>query len=150
MSIIRSIVVVLILMLSSQALRAQQAQGSMALGIRLSTPQATVNNAVSFRYFIRDQSALEALVGFDPWSVGLLYEKFLPTRVPGLEWYFGGGAYGAFTGSDVLGAMGIIGLDYTLPSVPINMSVDWKPELNLVNNVHFQGSALALSVRFVF
>jgi hypothetical protein len=97
-----------------------------------------------------DVSAVEALVGFDPWSVAGIYERFFPTKVPGLAWYAGGGAYVAFLGDNAFGATGIIGLDYTLPSLPINMSVDWKPELNLVNNVNFQASALALSVRFVF
>jgi outer membrane protein W len=129
---------------------AQTGAGTKSLGIRISTPQATVNNAVTFRYFFSDAAAVEALVGVDPWSVAGLYERFFPTNVTGLSWYAGGGAYVAFRGDNAFGAAGIIGLDYTLPSVPINMSVDWKPELNLVNNVNFEASALALSVRFVF
>jgi hypothetical protein len=80
----------------------------------------------------------------------LLYEKIYPLGTPGLQWFFGGGAYVAFKGDNVVGAMGIVGLDYTLQSVPINLSLDWKPELNLINNVNFQASAVALSVRFVF
>jgi hypothetical protein len=124
--------------------------GRMALGIRISTVQATVNNAASFRYFFNDRTAGEALLGFDPWSVGGLYERFFPLGVQGLQWFAGGGAYAAFKGDNVIGAMGVIGLDYTFPSVPINLSVDWKPELNLVNNVNFQASAVGLSVRFLF
>jgi hypothetical protein len=122
----------------------------MDLGIRISTVQATVNNAVSFRYFFNDRTAGEALLGFDPWSVGGLYERFFPMGVQGLQWFAGGGAYVAFKGDNVIGAMGVIGIDYTFPSFPINLSVDWKPELNLINNVNFQASALALGVRFVF
>ena len=141
---------VIALICMSAAAQAQTGAGSMGLGIRISTPQATVNNAVSFRYFLHDAAAVEALVGFDPWSITGLYERFFPMNVPGLSWYAGGGAYVAFRGNNVFGATGIIGLDYTLPSLPINMSVDWKPELNLVNNVNFQASALALSIRFVF
>jgi hypothetical protein len=123
---------------------------SNALGIRLSTAQATINQSVSYRRYLNENTAIEGLLSFDPIAIGLLYEKIYPLGAPGLQWFFGGGAYVAFKGNNVIGAMGIIGLDYTLPSVPINLSLDWKPELNLVNNVNFQASAVALSVRFVF
>jgi hypothetical protein len=131
----------------------QEVQGqeySNALGIRLSTPQATINQSVSYRRYLNDNTALEGLLCFDPFGLGLLYEKIYPLGTPGLGWFFGGGAYVAFKGDNVVGAMGIVGLDYTIPSVPINLSVDWKPELNIINNVNFQASAIALSVRFVF
>jgi hypothetical protein len=150
MNAYRLFLAVILLSVSTHETQAQAGRGSMQLGIRISTPQATVNNAVSFRYFVSDVAALEALVGFDPWSVAGVYERFFPTKVSGLQWFAGGGGYVAFRGNNVFGATGITGLDYTLPSLPINMSVDWKPELNLVNNVNFQASALALSIRFVF
>lgn len=131
----------------------QQVNGqeySNALGIRLSTAQATINQSVSYRRYLNENTALEGLLSFDPMAIGLLYEKIYPLGAPGLQWFFGGGAYVAFKGDNVVGAMGIIGLDYTLQTVPINLSLDWKPELNLINNVNFQASAVALSVRFVF
>ncbi len=123
---------------------------SNALGIRLSTSQATINQSVSYRRYLNENTAIEGLLSFDPIAVGALYEKVYPLGAPGLQWFFGGGAYVAFAGNNVFGAMGIAGLDYTIPSIPINMSLDWKPELNFVNNVNFQASAVALSVRFVF
>jgi hypothetical protein len=131
----------------------QEASGqeySNALGIRLSTSQATINQSVSYRRYLNENTAIEGLLSFDPIAVGALYEKVYPLGAPGLQWFFGGGAYVAFSGNNVFGAMGIVGLDYTIPSVPINLSLDWKPELNFINNVNFQASAVALSVRFVF
>jgi hypothetical protein len=131
----------------------QQASGqeySNALGIRLSTAQATINQSVSYRRYLNENTAIEGLLSFDPIAVGALYEKVYPLGAPGLQWFFGGGAYVAFQGNNVFGAMGIVGLDYTIPSIPINLSLDWKPELNFINNVNFQASAVALSVRFVF
>lgn len=132
---------------------AQQASGqeySNALGIRLSTSQATINQSVSYRRYLNENTAIEGLLSFDPIAFGALYEKVYPLGAPGLQWFFGGGAYVAFTGNNVFGAMGIVGLDYTIPSIPVNLSLDWKPELNFINNVNFQASAVALSVRFVF
>jgi len=123
---------------------------SNALGIRLSTAQATINQSVSYRRYLNENTAIEGLLSFDPIALGFLYEKIYPLGTPGLQWFFGGGAYVAFKGDNVVGAMGIVGLDYTLQSVPINLSLDWKPELNIINNVNFQASAVALSVRFVF
>ena len=46
--------------------------------------------------------------------------------------------------------MGIIGLDYKFQKIPLNISVDWKPELNLVEEVSFEASTVGLGVRFVF
>ncbi len=123
---------------------------SNALGIRLSTAQATINQSISYRRYLNENTAIEGLLSFDPIAIGLLYEKIYPLGAPGLQWFFGGGAYVAFKGDNVIGAMGIIGLDYTIPSIPINLSLDWKPELNIINNVNFQASAVALSIRFVF
>jgi len=123
---------------------------SNALGIRLSTAQATINQSVSYRRYFNENTAVEGLLSFDPMAIGVIYEKVYPLGTPGLQWFFGGGGYVAFKGDNVVGAMGIVGLDYTLQSVPINLSLDWKPELNIINNVNFQASAVALSVRFVF
>jgi hypothetical protein len=33
------------------------------------------------------------------------------------------------------GAQGVVGLDYKFASIPINISLDWKPELNLVSEI---------------
>jgi hypothetical protein len=120
------------------------------LGIRLSSAPATVNNSISFRYFLNEKSALEALVSFDPAAFGALYERFAPTGATGLQWFYGAGIYAAIDDRNTFGAMGIVGLDYRFQNVPINLSIDWKPELNLVTEVGFEAAAVGFSIRFVF
>lgn len=144
-----SLAVILLLIVSAD--RAQAQEYKMALGVRLSSAQATVNNSISFRYFMRQDRALEAMASFDPGAIGLLYEVYKPLgNAAGFQWFFGGGAYAAFKGDDVLGAQGIIGLDYKFQQIPLNLSLDWKPELNLVDNVNFEAASVGLAVRFTF
>jgi len=122
----------------------------MALGIRLSSAPATVNNSVSFKYFLNENHALEGLVSFDPVAIGALYEFHRPLGAAGFQWYFGGGGFVAFSGDDVFGAMGVVGLDYKFQNLPLNLSLDWKPELNIVKDISFEAAAIGLSIRFAF
>jgi hypothetical protein len=48
------------------------------------------------------------------------------------------------------GAQGVVGLDFLFPALPVNLSVDWKPELNLTKEFSFEPSAVSLSARFAF
>jgi hypothetical protein len=49
-----------------------------------------------------------------------------------------------------IGAAGIIGLDYNFPNIPLNLSLDWKPELNLIEKIGFEASTVGFSVRYRF
>jgi len=49
-----------------------------------------------------------------------------------------------------MGLQGVVGLDYKFSGLPINLSLDWKPELNMIDNINFEPAALALSIRFTF
>ncbi len=129
-----------------------------ALGVRLSSANADVNNSITFRQFINQNSAIEGLLCFgDPLAIGVLYERFKGLSAAGLSYFWGGGGYVTFprnnpdkTTSNIgLGAQGIIGLDYKFNNFPLNLSLDWKPELLLVNNINFQPAAIGLSARFV-
>jgi hypothetical protein len=121
-----------------------------ALGVRLSSSDATLNSGISFKHFF-GSTALEALVTFgDPFAIGALLEKHRPTGPEGLTWFYGGGAYVGFGGKSNFGGQGVIGLDYKFQEVPINVSLDWKPELNLVQEVSFEPAAIGLSIRFTF
>jgi hypothetical protein len=130
--------------------RIQAQEYKMALGARFTAAQATVNNAISFRYFLNENNALEGLLSFDPVTIGGLYEVYRPLGAQGFQWFFGGGAYVSFDDDDVVGAMGIIGLDYKFPKIPLNISVDWKPELSLVKEVGFEAATVGLGIRFAF
>lgn len=122
----------------------------MGLGIRFSTQDAAVNHSISFKYFFSESTAAEALLSFgDPLALGLLVEKHKPV-VNNLKWFYGGGAYVGFGDNRNVGAQGVLGLDYKFPSLPINLSMDWKPELNLYKEFSFEPAALGISARFIF
>jgi hypothetical protein len=142
------VAVVIIALLTGISTKAQDYK--TALGIRISSNAAVINNSVSFRYFFKETSALEALVSFDPVAAGALFEKFNLLGPAGLSWFYGGGIYVGFSQGKNLGAQGIVGLDYKLQAIPINVSVDWKPELNLIKDVFFEPAAIGVSVRFTF
>lgn len=131
-----------------------------ALGIRLSSAPAAVNNSVSVKHFVTQQSAIEGLFSFgDPLAFGALLEIHKPLAASGLQWFYGGGGYLSFLKTynpnlakneidPNVGGMGVIGLDYKFPGLPLNLSLDWKPELNLVPDINFEPAAIGFSARF--
>lgn len=46
--------------------------------------------------------------------------------------------------------MVIIGMDYKFQKIPLNTSLDWKPELNLAKEVGFEAATVGLGIRFAF
>jgi hypothetical protein len=50
----------------------------------------------------------------------------------------------------IIGIDGILGLEYNFVEVPINLSIDWKPSFNIVNNHDFWADGGALSIRYIF
>jgi hypothetical protein len=122
-----------------------------AVGVRLSSNDAIVNNSISLKYFFSNSVAIEGLLSFgDPIALGVLLEKHKPTGAGGLSLFYGGGAYIGFGSSKNIGAQGVLGLDYKLPTIPLNLSVDWKPELNIVKETIFEPAAVGASIRFTF
>ena len=137
-------------LMSAQSVTAQDYR--FALGVRLSNSSPTLNNSVSGKYFITDKSAVEGLVSFGSrFGVGALLEIHKPLSVEGLRWYYGAGAYVGFESGDTyLGPTGAIGLDYKFKTAPINLSLDWKPELDIIPAINFVPDAFGLTVRFTF
>ncbi|MFN4313499.1 MAG: hypothetical protein ACK4E0_04330 [Chitinophagaceae bacterium] len=156
-----SIALVLLALAGSSSLKAQTPYRT-ALGVRVSSSPAMVSNSITLKHFISETAAIEALFSFgDPLAIGALYEIHKPLSAEGLRWFYGGGAYLGFvkTYNPVkdrnetdpnFGAQGVLGLDYKFSNAPINLSVDWKPELNLVSDINFEPAAVGFSVRFTF
>jgi hypothetical protein len=81
---------------------------------------------------------------------------------PGLRWYYGGGGHIGFWDGvknpwfndgdrhSVIGVDMILGIEYTIPGSPVNLSLDYKPGFNLVGYTGFWGDEFALSLRFAF
>jgi hypothetical protein len=147
-------------LLSVTSLKAQSYK--TALGIRLSSSAPIVNNSISIKQFINDKTAIEGLLSFsDPLALGILAEFHKPLSAPGLQYFYGGGGYLGFIKTYNpnklknenqlnFGAQGIVGLDYKFDKVPINISLDWKPELNLISDINFEPAAIGFTARFTF
>lgn len=121
-----------------------------AVGIRFSTNKAVVNNSISFKYFFSKNTAVETLFSFgDPLALGLLIEKHKPVFSGSFNYFYGAGTYTSFGGARIFGGQGVFGLDYKTPAIPLNFSIDWKPELNFSKEFGFEPAAFGFSTRFV-
>lgn len=122
-----------------------------AVGIRFSSKAALINNSVSLKYFFSEKTAVEGLISLsDPFALGLLIEQHKPLLTNKFKYFYGGGFYGAFSGLRRAGLQGIAGLDYKIPTIPLNFSIDWKPELTFTKEFSFEPQTLGLSARFTF
>jgi hypothetical protein len=123
----------------------------VAVGIRFSTADPTISNAVSVKYFIDETNALEGLVSFgNRFGLGGLYERHqLVGGIPAFTWFWGVGGYIGWQSTQTyLGPMGAVGLDYKFANAPVNLSIDWKPELDIVPNINFVPDAFGVTVRY--
>ena len=144
------------ILISASQLKAQDYK--TALGIRLSSEGPAINNSVSFKHFLNPKLAVEGLFTFDKRAaIGALLEIHNPMQsTQGLQWFYGAGAYLGFdsdkthTDRALMGAQGIVGLDYKFANLPLNLSLDWKPELNIIDNINFEPAAVGFTIRFTF
>jgi hypothetical protein len=151
----------LIITTLSVATMAQDGSGyKNAIGIRLGSTVPNIKNGISYKHFL-GKNALEGILSFgDGVAICGLYEIHKPfANTENLQWLVGFGGYagfnssGNFTGSRSstnIGAAGIIGLDYKFAKIPLNLTVDWKPELNIITKVGFEASGIGFSARFTF
>ena len=121
--------------------------------------------AFTVKHFIGEKSALEGLVSTRWKGIEItgLYEMYNQAfDVERLNWYFGGGAHiGFYNGDNTdwgtagatytnLGIDGILGMEYNFIEVPINLSIDWKPAVNITGNNGFVSDNGAISIRYIF
>lgn len=128
-----------------------------ALGGRIGS-----ESGITLKHFVKSNGALEGILGFDnhSWDLTGLYEVHGNAfREPGLDWFVGGGAHiGSYRykhnhddyNEVNFGLDGILGLEYTFSGAPINIGIDWKPELNFTGYEGFYPDNFALSIRFTF
>ena len=130
-----------------------------ALGIRLGP-----SNGVTYKSFIRKNAAIEAIATFRYQGIGLtgLYEihgRAFNSR--DFNWFIGGGGHVYVWGDNrpkfldreqrtVLGLDGILGLEAKLRGIPLAISLDWKPTINIINYSGFWGDEIALSLRYTW
>lgn len=130
-----------------------QSKGNPQVGFRLGLPLGG-----TVRYFFDDANAVEGIAGAyaHTFTVTGLYERHFDLSAlttQGFGWFIGGGAHMGSRRIDgsvkfLAGVDGIAGIDYTFPSIPLNLSLDWKPA------VHFTTPSdladFAVSVRYTF
>ena len=114
----------------------------------------------SYKQFLNGNNAAEIIGYFYTKGFRLtgLYEIHNDiSSTAGLKWYYGVGAhmgfYKSLNGHDrstVLGADGVIGLDYKINSAPINISLDWQPSFEFASGFGFNGSWGGLGIRYTF
>lgn len=138
-----------------------QAQYKNAIGLRL-----WYYPGITFKHHISDPGALEFILDtrWGGWIITGLYEHHFPLGPENLNLYVGGGLHlgyhngrsgkhkywDDYDGGAFLGFDGIIGLEYTLTSIPLNFSLDYKPAFNFVGYQRFWGDGGALSIRYAF
>jgi hypothetical protein len=125
-------------------------------------------NGLSGKYFMTKDVALEGILGFRSGGVVItgLYEiNMIAFDVPELKFYYGAGAHiGAINHSYkrlgtsdrdeignqlLLGADGVIGLEYVIPKSPIAFSLDLNPRLELAHGPFFD-LAPGLGIKYTF
>jgi hypothetical protein len=123
-----------------------------------------VANGVTFKTFLNGNDALDLILSFrsnknsSSFRLTGLYEVHAPiNNAAGLKWFYGGGgSIGSFKDKDTdkddlaVSLDGVLGLDYKFNAVPINISLDWKPAINIAPETEFDAEGLGLSVRFTF
>lgn len=138
---------------ASTATQAQDAGYKNALGVRLGPSTPVIKSGLTYKHVLNNNNAIEAILSFGD-GIGIcgLYEIHKPLAgVENLQWLYGVGGYAGFQNSiSYIGAAGIVGLDYKFKDIPLNISLDWKPELNIIEKVGFEASTVGFSARFTF
>lgn len=158
MSIIKKISLIFLLGIFTVSLNAQSYKNS--LGLRFGG-----SSGISYKQFLNSNRAVEIIGSFPRSGLQLtgLYQIHKNLNPANLKFYYGvGGHVGIWDDRDravwfrddqnfnqvIVGFDGILGLAYDFQEVPINLSLDWKPEVNLASYRGVWVGDIALSVRY--
>jgi hypothetical protein len=131
-----------------------------SLGLRVGFPYG-----VTVKHFLNKTNAIEGVLA-SSWGgfviTGLYENEHWTGQYPGLNWFWGVGAHAGFWDANrnpyidetyvgsVIGVDAILGLEYTFDEIPLNLSLDILPSLNLIGQTGWGGIFGGLSVRYVF
>jgi len=150
----RTILFCILLLVISGCINRLSAQDyKLAMGIRFSSASPTLSNSISVKYFLDETNAVEGLISFGTrFGLGGLYERHqLIGGTPAFTWFYGIGGYVGWQDNNTfLGPTGAIGLDYKFANAPLNLSIDWKPELDILPNINFVPDAFGITARYTF
>ncbi|HZH55338.1 MAG TPA: hypothetical protein VFD72_06780 [Sphingobacteriaceae bacterium] len=126
-----------------------------------------VSNGITYKHFLSPGGhAIDAIVNFQGnreygvFKVLGLYEIHDRIQVldyQGLLWYYGaGGGLGIYddklenSTTVAFSIDGVVGVDFKIPTAPINIALDWKPMLELSPYPGLKFDGFGLSLRFAF
>lgn len=150
----KTIILVLFTVIFSFSVSAQDYKTS--LGLRAGWPYG-----LTIKHFMSRSNAVEGILassynGFV--ATALLENEHWTGSFPNLNWFWGVGAHIGFwdnnphvsTTGSVVGLDFILGLEYTFDEIPLNLSVDLLPSVNILGSTGWGGIGSALSIRYVF
>lgn len=147
--------IILIAIISSLAIKAkgQTAAGQLEAGVRIGLPLGP-----TARYYFSDKFAGEAIVGLYNRTVSLtalgeFHFDLSALTTQGFGWYVGGGAHlgnRVIDGSNkfLAGIDGIAGANYNFPTIPLNISLDWKPAVHFTTSSELADFGISARYRF--
>jgi hypothetical protein len=154
----KSFIIIMFFLFSGLYLNGQEYKTS--LGLRAGMPYG-----LTIKHFLSESNAVEGILASN-WggfvATALFENEHWTGHYPGLNWYWGAGVHAGFwdmgankyvkstySGS-VIGVDGVLGIEYTFDEIPLNLSLDVLPSVNLIGSTGFGGINGALSVRYVF
>ena len=129
-----------------------------SIGIRAGVPYG-----LTIKHFMSEEHAFEGILA-SRWGgfaiTGLWEKEYWTGEYPGLNWFWGLGAhvgfwdntpyYNSINTNATVGVDAILGLEYTFDEIPLNLSLDLLPSVNLIGYSGWNGINGALSIRYVF
>ncbi len=153
--LIYSFVLILIVTITARA-----QDYNTGIGIRAGT-----SNGLTVKHFIGTNKVIEGIVttrwqGYNFTGLYQIYKQAF--EVDRLNWFYGfGGHVGSYRGENhrqidndeqywLFGIDGIIGMEYNFVNIPFNISLDWKPAIDIYGGLFPSGDELAFSIRYIF
>lgn len=146
------------LLLSFATAKAQDYQ--FAVGLR-----AGLASGITYKQMLSSNTAVEGILTIRYGGINVTGLFQMQQRLPGTQrfnWYYGGGAHVGIYQTQrfnidrnvndtrvILGADGILGIEYNF-DFPLNVSLDWKPAINILGYGPIIYDGLGLSLRYYF
>lgn len=166
--LVLSVAVLFSFMLIANRSLAQSSQYSQDYKTAVGLKFGAYEDGISVKYFASPDISYEGILGFRDHGVvvtGLYEINQEAFNVPALKFYYGFGAHIGAEGKGnyqrfgndqyynsshiLLGADGVLGLEYVIPQSPIAVSLDLNPRIELATGPFFD-IAPGLGIKYVF
>jgi hypothetical protein len=149
MKVLKALAVAFSLLLSQQIF-AQDYKN--AIGLRFAGDGYAGGLGINYKHFLNSDKSIDLTLRAQRYAAfSALYQINKPIQTENnLQWHYGAGGFLTFPKNGLgVGAMGNLGIEFTFKEVPLNLGLDWRPELLLAPTLNAEFSNVGLSVRFV-